>query len=438
MGWASTEDRAVPQALEKLRLDMEEVFDRHRELYGGKPPTTPTQSQSPRRCTVSAREVGAKTLPRPSLGPHEGKRAAQPQLAGLRRPPVSSSQPQSPAPQPQSPVSPVPSPSASAPTSPLRHSVRREISARLRNNTFDITESENNWMHSLLKMESTSRMSMSSRRALGAAVARVSAAAPTCVQRFVRRPAYELAQVLVIFLDAVLVVWEMQHAAQGAAPSAHLGAGGIADAPLFTVLLDISCACVLVDQLLRLAGGKFDQTLGAFWQSFHLLVAATQLLQAIGHHSHLHQRSSSQFRVGLAMLSTLRIGRVLSLVLVSRVIRQHRFFRELRIMVHALAGVVKVLLWSSLLIFTILLMFGTVLSEGTLALLVRSGPGSAPPSLQENGSARYSPLCSRSSSRCPGASTGSRFGWTSARLAGATGGCTCCSYVSLSRCCSMW
>jgi hypothetical protein len=139
----------------------------------------------------------------------------------------------------------------------------------------------------------------------------------------------------------------------------------------------------VIDQLLRFAGRKFDETLGVGWQSFHVLVAVTQLLQAIGHHSHQHQRSGSQFRVALAMLSTLRFGRVLSLVLVSRVIRQHRFFRELRIMVHALAGVLKVLLWSSLLIFTILLMFGTVLSEGTLALLVRSEPGGAPPSLQE-------------------------------------------------------
>jgi hypothetical protein len=159
-------------------------------------------------------------------------------------------------------------------------------------------------------------------------------------------------------------------------------AGGLEDALLFTVLMDISCAVVVCDQLLRFAGGKFDDTLGAGWQSFHVLVAITQLIQAIGQHSHRHQRSRSHFRVALAMLSTLRLGRVLSLVLVSKVIRQHRFFRELRIMVLALTGVFKVLVWASLLIFTIILMFGTVLSEGTLAFLIRNESDVVPPSLQ--------------------------------------------------------
>jgi len=42
-------------------------------------------------------------------------------------------------------------------------------------------------------------------------------------------------------------------------------------------------------------------------------------------------------------------------------------------MIHSLTGAVKGFLWSGLLIFTILLIFGTVLSEGALAFLVQGG-----------------------------------------------------------------
>jgi len=192
---------------------------------------------------------------------------------------------------------------------------------------------------------------------------------------------------MLIILDAAIVVWEMQHAAQRCASGLHHGAAGIGDSVLLTVLLDISCACVVLDHLMRFTAGKFEakHSTSVGWQSFHALVAVTQVLQAIGHHWHRDQRSGSSIRIVLAMFSTLRFARVLSLVLVTDVIRQHRFFRELRIMVHALAGAVKVLLWSSLLIFMILLIFGTVLSEGALAFLIRNevaaadAPGGARP-----------------------------------------------------------
>jgi len=72
------------------------------------------------------------------------------------------------------------------------------------------------------------------------------------------------------------------------------------------------------------------------------------------------------------MLSTLRLARILSLVMVTDVIRQHRSFRELRIMILSLTGAVKAMVWSSSLVFMILLIFGTVLSEGALAFLMRS------------------------------------------------------------------
>ncbi|CAK0850456.1 unnamed protein product [Prorocentrum cordatum] len=74
------------------------------------------------------------------------------------------------------------------------------------------------------------------------------------------------------------------------------------------------------------------------------------------------------------MQSKLRLARVLSLVVVTGVISQHRSFRELRIVMLSLTVAVKAMLWSSLLVFMILLIFGTVLSEGALAFLTRDRP----------------------------------------------------------------
>ncbi|CAK0872792.1 unnamed protein product [Prorocentrum cordatum] len=397
MGAASADCLTVPQALESLRLDVEQVFNKHRELCGGK--CGPRSAQAP-RCAAQALDVDVQALdvdvprsPRLTLQAPDAdaspRSRARPSVIGAPRGsegfglPRGVAQPQLPGLRPS--VTPVHrlSGQRNSNAGPRR---RRDFSSRMRGHTFDVKEAEGNWMHSLLQRSNTGTTSFVSRRAVKAvskAASTISQHAPTArVHDFVSRPLYELAQVMLFFLDAVLVVWEMQHAAYRAASGPNHGAGGIEDALLLTVLMNISCACVVVDQLLKLAGGKFDEALGVGWQSFHVLVAVTQLIQTIGQHSHMHQRSWSQFRVGLAMLSTLRLGRVLSLVLVSRVIRQHRFFRELRIMVHALAGVLKVLLWSSLLIFTIILMFGTVLSEGTLALLLRSQPDGVPPSLQ--------------------------------------------------------
>jgi hypothetical protein len=196
-----------------------------------------------------------------------------------------------------------------------------------------------------------------------------------CVSRLVRRPDYELARAMMMILDAVLVVWEMQSAAERATSSMHKGMGGIDDPVMFTVLLNISCGLFVTDLLLRFVAGKFDPNLssGIGWELFHVVVVMAQLLQTIGQLSHQHQRSHSQFRVGLAMFSTLRLARLLTLVLVTDVIRQHPFFRELRVMIHSLTGAVKGLLWSGLLIFTILLIFGSVLSEGALAFQVQNG-----------------------------------------------------------------
>ena len=173
------------------------------------------------------------------------------------------------------------------------------------------------------------------------------------IQRLVRRSDFELARAMIMILDAVLVVWEMQDASNRSTSSFHSNPDGINDTVFFTVLLDMSCVLFVLDLYLRLAAGHFDpiKVAGKGWQTFQVVVVIAQLLQAIGQHTHRHQRSHSGFRVVLAMFSTLRLARVLSLVMVTDVTRQHRSFRELRSMVLSLTGAVKAMVWSSLLVF---------------------------------------------------------------------------------------
>jgi hypothetical protein len=251
-----------------------------------------------------------------------------------------------------------------------------------RERTSFLKESETNWMHSLVEEP---RRSTQLQRQVSQRLSDVRnkfafrRGSTDFIPKLVRRTEFELARAIVMILDAVLVVWEMQDAANRASFSMHSTPGGISDRLVFTVLLDVSCVLFLFDLWLRFSAGRFDPSrgVGLGWQTFHVVVVIAQLLQAIGQHSHRHQRSHSQYRVVLTMLSTLRLARVMSLVMVTDVIRQHRFFRELRIMVLSLTGAVKSMVWSSLLAFMFLLIFGTVLSEGTLAFLMRNGSPAA-------------------------------------------------------------
>jgi len=360
------------QALENLRLDVEAVFDKHRGLclkstgvlVGPGPPTLASTdgAQDSRFHPVGIQQTSMASRSRVSL---------------------------------MLPVAPT-NPRISVTDVTDRTSIESvdstpaSIRGYQRERASFLTESfAPNWMHTLVE-ETQSRTHSEMGHRMSRRVSVISAKLPGTftparrrsgdfIPRLVRRTDFEIARAVMMILDAVLVVWEMQDAANRATSSLHSSPDGITDSVLFTVLLDMSCMLFVLDLCLRFAAGQFDpiNSAGKGWQTFQVVVVVAQLLQAIGQHSHRHQRSHSRFRVVLAMLSSLRLARVLSLVMVTDVIREHRSFRELRIMVLSLTGAVKAMVWSSLLVFMILLIFGTVLSEGALAFLTQTGPPAA-------------------------------------------------------------
>ncbi|CAK0870207.1 unnamed protein product [Prorocentrum cordatum] len=343
----------VRQSLECLRLDMEAVFDKHKELWRQHPaassgPRAPMTEPAYRVPDQVLRDHQHPTSPKRARLRDAGRTFAE---SDVKR--VSSN----------------------------KSGRSDEAMARIRKlqkeRTTFLTQEDKSWMHTLLPSSHHSWINRCSTRLPGSKLGDFSSVRKTTdlVSKLVRHPGYQLARGMMMVLDAVLVVWEMQYAAQRATSGIHNGLGGIEDATMLSACMDISCVIFVTDLLLGCTAGLSDPTIstGHGWQYFHVVVVIAQLFQTIGQHSHRHQRSYSQFRVVLAMLSTLRLARLLSLVLVTDVIRQHPFFRELRIMIHSLTGAVKGFLWSGLLIFTILLIFGTVLSEGALAFLVQGG-----------------------------------------------------------------
>jgi len=377
---AAADASRVRQALESLRLDVEAVFDRHRDLQQ----TPPLPDRVPELLfhPVGIQPSDTERLPIPARHARKSRVSISEAPEYLM-----------PAGMPGSMPSMLETPRQSL--RPSQQSQRKSNRASLasmssagamrrlkRERTSFLKESDTNWMHSLVEEP---RRSTQLQRAMSQRLSDVRnrfifrRGSQDFVPKLVRRTEFELARAVMMILDAVLVVCEMQDAANRASSSFHSSPGGISDRLVFTVLLDVSCGLFLFDLCLRFLAGRFDPSagVGLGWQTFHVVVVIAQLLQAIGQHSHRHQRSHSQYRVVLTMLSTLRLVRVLSLVILTDVIRQHRFFRELRIMVLSLTGAVKAMVWASLLAFMFLLIFGAVLSEGTLAFLTRNGPSEA-------------------------------------------------------------
>ncbi|CAK0828460.1 unnamed protein product [Prorocentrum cordatum] len=350
-------------ALESLRLDVEAVFDRHRGLW----PKAPGPPERPRP---------------PVLGPADRGQDLPSHPVGLQLPPRTSERrvfPVVPTEQRLSVASRISLETVDSMPPSLR-GLRRE------RESIHTEGSVRNWMRGLVEetqarsqplTEIHRRMSVMSAK-LNQNFRPARSGSADFIPRLVKRTEFDIARIILMILDVVLVAWDMQDAANRATSSLHSSAG-IDDTVLFTVLQDLSCVLFVLDLCFRFAAGQLNpiNSDGRGWQRFQVVVVVAQLLQAIGQHSHRHQRSSSRFRTSLAMLSTLRLARVLSLVLVTDVIRRHRFFRELRIMVLSLTGAVKAMVWSSLLVLMILLIFGTVLSEGALAFVAQNGPPAA-------------------------------------------------------------
>lgn len=183
---------------------------------------------------------------------------------------------------------------------------------------------------------------------------------------------YEMVRAVLIILDVIVLVWETEYASQVAISKAQASMG-IPDATFFVAFADMMCIAFLCDLMLHVSTARANYfRVQKGWGCFNILVIFSYILQIIGFHGFRHQRSYSTFRVVTSQFSMVRIVRLLQVVQVTRDVRKHPFFRELRIMVYSLLSAIKPLAWTSVMLFGILVIFGVSFTEGCLAYLVRN------------------------------------------------------------------
>jgi len=184
---------------------------------------------------------------------------------------------------------------------------------------------------------------------------------------------YEVVQVVMIVLDALVLAWRTQHAAEVLAREPDESAThGIRDDVVLVLLNDLFCLWVTLDLVGRaLAEGRyFFRASVCALHSFEVFIVVAYILEAIAVHAHYDEGSKSSFRVYVGFVSFARTLRLLRLVHMSKLVRHNSAFRELRMMMYALQGAMKSLAWSSVMLVVILLISGTIFTNGYLRHVV--------------------------------------------------------------------
>ncbi|CAE8621739.1 unnamed protein product [Polarella glacialis] len=200
----------------------------------------------------------------------------------------------------------------------------------------------------------------------------------TKIERLTKSPRYELWNAAVIMLNALFIIWRTEHRAM--LVLSGMDAATIdRDELLADVVGDVFCLIFLGDLILRLIALRmqFFRSKEWMWNVFDMAVVFTAVLETISHWSQYATASTSDggLVTVVGKLSMLRIVRLLRVIKGTRMIRVSRFFRELRIMVFSLTGAMKTLIWSVLLMTTVLLVFGIFFTDGAVAFELQQPKG---------------------------------------------------------------
>jgi len=182
---------------------------------------------------------------------------------------------------------------------------------------------------------------------------------------------------LVIFLDAIVVIFDVSHASIKAKDMKWQGA--VTDVTFSVVLTDLFFAFCFLDLLFQfiLEFPRFDFIKGRTgYRWFNILVTVEQLLQVVSQHAQPDQRADSTFRIVVTQFSVLRLLRA-CVVLPEIAAKLELGLQELRVMLHSLIGAVPPLLCCATPVAFLLTTFGVFVSEGALVWLVKNDSDSA-------------------------------------------------------------
>jgi hypothetical protein len=181
----------------------------------------------------------------------------------------------------------------------------------------------------------------------------------TALQRLTAHRYYELASCMLILLNAFILGQQTQYMAELNRDNARDGIA-IESAPVsYRAVHIFFCFAFTVDLGLRwIADGfaEFFKTEEAAWNLFDVAIVGSSLVEVIADVI-ADQMEGGKNRM-LNNISVLRVLRIIRLVRVARAIRVMRFFRELRMMIFAICGCMKNLLWVILILTLTFYMFG--------------------------------------------------------------------------------
>eukprot|EP00927_Polykrikos_kofoidii_P013158 TRINITY_DN15715_c0_g1_i2.p1 TRINITY_DN15715_c0_g1~~TRINITY_DN15715_c0_g1_i2.p1 ORF type:complete len:862 (-),score=156.45 TRINITY_DN15715_c0_g1_i2:16-2433(-) len=188
------------------------------------------------------------------------------------------------------------------------------------------------------------------------------------LQRLVRRPAYELAVVILIALNAIFIICETEIRSRVAAndPTSSDVVRGML---VCNVIADAFFMIFLVDLILRLTAEKTQLFYGRerVWNVLDVLVVFTAFFESVARWHQFAVNHMTAFRMFTGHFAALRVIRVLRIVRGTRMIRTSPIVRELSVMVTQLTSSIKPLVWSVVLLIIVLLIFGVFFADGFVA-----------------------------------------------------------------------
>jgi hypothetical protein len=178
--------------------------------------------------------------------------------------------------------------------------------------------------------------------------------------RFTFSPWYEMANAVAIIVNALVIAWETQHAAELVPVKAN--------EVYFDVFMLFFCAVFTGDLLLRLLaqGSLFFYTTEWKWNWFDVLVVLGSNIEGIAFLTDNRDDWFSKY----SLLRVLRLVRVVRFV---RALRSIVFFRDLRITVSVLSGSLMPMMPFVVIMTLIFMTFGILFTDGANDYMVSNG-----------------------------------------------------------------
>jgi hypothetical protein len=182
---------------------------------------------------------------------------------------------------------------------------------------------------------------------------------------------FEVSRFIVFIIDMMLLAWNIQAAALLLEQNPDEVETGVPDFLVFVLANDVLACLHGAEWLLQIYVERCRCCDSVFRQSINTCIMVSHIAQAVSQHTHPGQRGHSEFRIWATRLAMFRVIRIFQLLKLTSFVSNLSFLKELRCMVYSLTGAIWSLLWSSLMVFVLLLMFGMFFTEGTITYRVQ-------------------------------------------------------------------